>query len=49
MGAGASGVSMADEHPNDVFSRAGETWNEYEDSGSKEKDVKAWVDKAVKA
>jgi hypothetical protein len=37
MGAGASGVSMADEHPNDVFSRAGETWNEYEDSGSKEK------------
>ena len=37
MGAGASGVSMADEHPSDVFSRAGETWNEYLDTGSNEK------------
>jgi hypothetical protein len=37
MGAGASGVSDADVHPNDVFTRAGETWNEFIDSGSGEK------------
>ena len=37
MGAGASGVSLADEHPSDVFSRGNETWNEYLDSGSNEK------------
>ena len=37
MGAGASGVSDADAHPNDVYSRAGETWNEFIDAGSEEK------------
>ncbi len=36
MGAGSSGISLAEEHPNDVFTRGKETWNQFTDKRSGE-------------